>query len=215
MTSVWRCWLADTGNLMTVLKAGGQPMETVRPRSLRLPVPRPAIHIHLPMPIWLMLGLLQGVLFLTIGGFLLNHWPQHLLPPGNPFSLYADLMPGQVAADLESRGFDCQEQIGQMPSPFVATSCSYRPTSGAFDHVEVTLNDDNSIRLTTFTVHPGGLNAGDLALLWGRPPIQFSAGDTMSLNWRQAVGNVVANAKGGQFSYFMPLYKVTFLHDTH
>jgi len=184
-------------------------MELARQRYPRLHLPTIALGIQLPVRIRFAVGLWLGFLVMIFIVLLLKPFA----PPPNPLSAYADLLPGQTASDLEMRGFQCGTLHIDRYHFQVAAShfCSYRPPKANFERIEVMLSTSNTIQVVTFTLRPNGLQSGDLALLWGRPPVITTDRGPMTLLWDDPGGIVLANTNGSRFSYQMPVYRVMFM----
>jgi len=182
-------------------------MEYIAPGWLK----RPGVALPFPLPLYLrfMLGLSLGVLVVVSGVTTLTRFAQ---PPSNPFSAYADLLPGQPRSALVLRRFSCsyerETNIESFQSP-ISQYCVLLPETGAFDHIGVMLSD-NVIKRVAFSLGDNSLTVGDLAVWWGRPEIGVSYREWMTVYWPDIGISVKAWAEQGQFSYSLPLRFVTF-----
>ena len=184
-------------------------MELARQHGLQSRIPQ--LSISLPLYVRFILGLSLSMVILVADVLLLHPLSQ---PPANPFSAYADLLPGQMAVDLAARGFACREQntgSTRYEQTRFSVFCTYRPPTGIFEHIAVMLSGDQAVTLVVFTVRDDRLVLGDLALLLGRPPIMAAGGDMMTFDWLDSEWSILANTRRGSFSYFMPLHRVTFI----
>jgi hypothetical protein len=119
----------------------------------------------------LLLGIL---LFLAAGTTLSIALTRSTAPHSDPFSAYADIMPGQTFSHAEKYGFECAE-AGNLN-----LMCSYKPQSGLFNLILLT-GQAKIIHSAEFGIRDGGLFAGDLTALWGQPEIDI--GSARILRW--------------------------------
>jgi len=182
-------------------------MELIQQKRRRLQVPPIAIHLHLSFYLRFVFGLSLGVGAVATGMAAL---PRLMQSPTNPFSDYADILPGQPRSALILHGFACAESGAVTPSrPSISQYCVLLPKTGAFDHIGAIVSS-SVIMQVYFSVRDDASVVGDLAKMWGRPEIGASYREWVTLYWPGSGFPVRAQAEPGRFSYFLPLRRVIF-----
>jgi hypothetical protein len=131
-----------------------------------------------PLYSWIILWVLAGVTLSLVATILFfRHGPQS----PNPFSEYADIVPGQAHHTVIDRGFSCipctdpaSNGCGYIrqegfPNPYSGQYCTIDPVDGSFSHIKVIVSD-NIIRRVRFVPHEDRLAMGELTLLMGERP---------------------------------------------
>lgn len=175
-------------------------MEFARQSRRQFYLPRFAIHIHLPLYLWLMFSLLLGIVILIYCAMLLNQLAQ----PPNPLSAYRDLF-------RSDRAFNCHEDVFPGSDTFIERystlggyrECTYLLDDGPFSEIVVTSHTIN------FTVRDNMLTVGDLSRFWGKPEMLYSASSTaVSFYWPEMDAIAHTRSMNSRFSYFSPIRRV-------
>jgi hypothetical protein len=131
----------------------------------------------------------------------------------NPFSDYADILPGQARSALVLRRFSCAAgRVTNDRSSHLGFTqyCVLQLGNGLFDHIGVMVSD-NAVNRVFFSARENALTVGDLVFLWGRPPMIARDREQMTLAWSRGEWTILANTKGTRLSYLMPLRRVVFI----
>jgi hypothetical protein len=128
----------------------------------------------------LMLCFLFGIfVIITTGTTLMITLGRSTAPHSDPFSTYADIMPGQPFSQAEKYGFECAEAVN------LELICSFKPQSGLFNLI-LLAGQANIIHSAEFGIRDGGLFVGDLTALWGQPQIEVGAARMLRWGLRYA-----------------------------
>ena len=144
---------------------------------------------------------------------------QHLQPPLNPFSTYADIFPGQPASAIETRAFSCQSNYDYYAAPTEET-CIFIPTEGFFSSVEALISE-GKIHDLTFISRDNTLQFGTLERFLDTPAIHIYAREiyfTLPYRIYRTAYSVLSTSlvtaetvsHGEPFSPFVPVWSVTF-----
>jgi len=127
--------------------------------------------------------------------------------PLNPFSIFADVFPGQPRSAVAARGFSCPASFFFITEPGLTDeTCFLNPTAGPFFQVSVITSQD-LIRHITFTLRENTLTLGDLAALWGMPEVH-EYGHAAFFMWSNSGVIATTIAYTGEFSLFLPVRTV-------
>ncbi|MBX3082169.1 MAG: hypothetical protein KF716_11100 [Anaerolineae bacterium] len=121
-------------------------------------------------------------------------------PPSNPFTAYADIMPGQPSAALDRRGFTCQNPTSgylynkyndhSYGDPSICTLEIAQITSAIY-HIEVSYSK-GVIQLTHFEFRNDSLSLGDLTEIFNLEVRQHYYMQTIMLPTRQRYISIVS-----------------------
>jgi hypothetical protein len=128
----------------------------------------------------------------------------------NPFTAYADILPGEPSGGLAARGFTCSGYNYNYYQSPTETHCGLNPESGAFDHIEVVILD-GVIHVVMFEVHPYTFNVGELAVWLELSEIRPHRGILFSWNGNVGIARVINSY--ARFSLLHYVWQVT-LTDT-
>jgi hypothetical protein len=134
----------------------------------------------------------------------------HATTRPNPFSSFADVLPGQPRRAVVTREFSCA--MGAYPI-LPDEYCTLDLAMGDFVQVGVVVSQ-GTVSRTDFTPREGTCTVGDLVLLWGIPVIQANQGRrVVEFSWPGNGVSASAFSDTGQFSLFLTVWSVSF-HDT-
>jgi hypothetical protein len=107
-------------------------------------------------------GLILMSLFITTTSLVLVSRPtgSHL----NPFSTYADVLPGQPRENAEAFGFECASYADGYDDREL---CSLHPLTGSFSRINLVVTDDGTIESVFFMPRKYALKVGDVVLVLG------------------------------------------------
>lgn len=146
--------------------------------------------------------LLGGLVFTALSVMTLWRVTQS---PTNPFSTYADILPGQPKQMADAHGFDCQKKTDYYLSEYA--TCTLIPKSRTFSQIEV-LTADNKIVQSTFSVSENGLKYGDLMMTMSPDKLQIHPYEVFFF-W-QTLFVTVKTSKRLHAIALRPLYQITF-----
>ena len=112
--------------------------------------------------------LLSGLTLAAIS--MIGLWRVTTTQPSNPFSTYADILPGQPKEMPAARGFDCQKKTNYHSSDYA--TCTLIPKSGTFSQIQVLTSDDKIVQ-STFFIPDNTLKFGDLMLTLSPDKLQI------------------------------------------
>jgi hypothetical protein len=92
----------------------------------------------------------------------------HATTLSNPFSTYADILPGQHRSAVVARGFSCAMDYLLSHDQY----CTLDLETGISSQVGVVISR-GAVRQTDFYLRENTLRIGDLALLWGTPDLRY------------------------------------------
>jgi len=125
-----------------------------------------------------------------------------------PFSIYADIFPGQPESAAQQRGFSCyyMDDDNFSPAPR-AKHCLFHPDTGAFSSIDVTISS-GTIRQISFIMRDNAVRVGDLALFFGtRDFRRLPRAAFFTWDGKLGMASIVG---GGKFSLFRHVWQVTF-----
>lgn len=127
-------------------------------------------------------------------------------PPFDPFTAYADILPGQPLENVLAHGFHCQPD----GPPLYDQSCLLTPETGAFSEIQLHItNSTGRVSRVVFMSSQSTFALGHLVRLWGKPQTKIS-GQTVNFRWtKQHIVTVLQNYNG-HFSYWLPITYVAF-----
>ena len=185
-------------------------MQLAQQKRRWLPVPPTAIHLQLPLYLRFIVALMLGVAVIVSTMAVLTRFAP---PLSNPFSDYDYIQPGQPGSVLALHGFSCAagRVTNDPPSHLSFTQyCVLDLDNGIFNRIGAMVSG-NVVTQVIFNVREGTITAGDLALLWGKPPTIIYVQEQIMLAWERGERVILANTRGAGFSYFMFVRRVRFI----
>jgi hypothetical protein len=88
---------------------------------------------------------------------------RYSVSPVNPFSAYADIIPGQSESAILSTEFSCDFQLYDNP---LEKACRLSPVIGTFSQINVTISNQ-VVHQITFILRDTTLRVGDMVLFLG------------------------------------------------
>jgi len=156
----------------------------------------------LPIYLRLIMIVLTIVVVLTAGWTTLV---RQVVAPTNPFFEFAEILPGQPQRSVRAQGFSCSmHTYPVLPNAY----CTRAPAAGPFSLIGVIVTDGIVSRVN-YSVSPGVLTIGDLALLWGRPNVRMYR-QSVNLDWPGMGITASAWAENSRFSNFIPVLSISF-----
>lgn len=177
----------------TVNQTGGLSRQRA-PRQIAIATVKLPIYAR---PMFLLLVLIN---LLVVGWTILLRQDVQLT---NPFSEYADILPGQPKSAVLALQFSCKT----MNDTYEPMYCTRAPVAGDFSLVTATLSND-VVRRVDFIVRKGALVVGELSLAWGRPQVSVY-GQSVNLEWWDLGVAAGGHAQNRRFGYFVPLFRLS------
>ncbi|MBX3065473.1 MAG: hypothetical protein KF726_21030 [Anaerolineae bacterium] len=133
---------------------------------------------------------------------------KYTLPLANPFSIYADIFPGQSTSSISAWGFLCDTTDASSYSISLEKECRFSPTTGIFSRVDVTISDD-TINQISFIVRENILRMGDFAQLSETTDFRVLH-SALFFSWHGNLGMASITSTIGRSLPFRFVWKVAF-----
>lgn len=123
----------------------------------------------------------------------------------NPFSVYADIYPGQLVQGLEVHGFSCSTIAYSYYQDPLEVHCELHPITGSFSAVSV-IHIRGIIHETTFTLRNSTMTMADLATLLDVSEIRSRG--VVLFTWRGYIGAAQIDNPDKHFSLWRHVWQV-------